>query len=71
MRSILVKVVLEISELRLKISSCPEKRVVQTLASNRADQPFDEWMGERHDWHRFDLDDFQDAKVGLPLMESI
>jgi hypothetical protein len=40
-------VLLEIDELHLQISDRPEERAVETFASNRSNQPFDEWMRER------------------------
>jgi hypothetical protein len=38
---------LEIEELHLQIRGRPEESAVQTLAPNRANEPFNEWMQER------------------------
>jgi hypothetical protein len=70
-RPVSIEVLLKVSKLCLKVGSRPEKRLVQTLLPNRPDQPFDEWMRERHSRDSFDFDDLQDAEVRLPLMESI
>ena len=51
-RAMTVIVPLEIKELHLQISGRPEERAVKTFAPNSADQPFDEWMRERHVRHR-------------------
>src|SRR5438128_263573 len=48
MRPVTVVVALEIEELHLHISGRPEQRAVQAFAAYRADQPFHEWMRERH-----------------------
>jgi hypothetical protein len=50
MRPVSIEILLKISKLRLKIGSCPEKRVVQTLSPNRTDQPFDKRMREQLDF---------------------
>ena len=42
-------------ELHLQISDRPEERAVETFASNRSNQPFDEWMRERYVRHRLDF----------------
>src|SRR5713226_8981372 len=46
MRSMAVIVTLEIEELHLQIRGRPEQGAVQTFAPNRANQPFNEGMGE-------------------------
>src|SRR5262249_10813158 len=66
-----VIVALEIEELHLQIRSRPEERVVQTLAPNGANQPFDEWMRERHERHGLDFFHAEDSEIGLPLVKSI
>jgi hypothetical protein len=43
----LIKISLEIEELCLQISRCPEERPVQAFSSYRADQPFNERMRQR------------------------
>ena len=69
MGAIVIKVLLEISELRLEIRRCPEKCLIEIFPSDRSDQPFDEWMRERHSRDSFDFDDLQDAEVRLPLVK--
>jgi hypothetical protein len=56
-RAMTVRVPLEIKESHLQVSGRPEQRAVETLAPNRADQAFDEWMRQRHIRHP--LDDFR------------
>jgi hypothetical protein len=55
MCSMTVIVPLEIEELHLQISGRPEEHQVQTFAPNRANQPLDEWMRERHVRHGLDF----------------
>jgi len=44
MRAMVVEVVPEPEQFIFEICGRPEQRVIQTLASNRADEPFDERM---------------------------
>ena len=53
----------------LQIGGRPEKRAVQALSSNRANESFDEWMRERRVRHRLDFLHVEDAQVRLPLVE--
>jgi hypothetical protein len=62
---------LEIKELHVQISGRPEQRAVETLAPNRADQPFDEWMRQRHVRHRLDGFHVEDSQMRLLLVESV
>jgi hypothetical protein len=71
MRSMAVIVPLEIEELRLQISGRPEEGVVQTFAPNRANQPFNEGMRERHVRHGLDFLHVEDPQIRLPLVEPI
>ena len=52
----------------LQIGGVPKQNVIQEFAADRADQPLDEWMRERHIGNRFDLFDIEDTKVRLPLV---
>ena len=62
---------LEIEELHLEVSGRPEYRVIQTLAPNGADQPFDKRMREWHVRHGLDVRHLKDSQIGLPLVEPI
>jgi hypothetical protein len=44
MRAMVVEVVPELKQFIFEICGRPEQRVIQILASNRAAEPFDEWM---------------------------
>jgi len=67
----LIKISLEIEELCLQISRCPEERPVQALSSYRADQPFNERMRHRDIGYCLDFGYLQDAQIGLPLLKAI
>ena len=60
MRSMTVVITLKIEELHFQICSRPEEHAVETFAPNRADQPFDKWMRQRHVGHRLDSRDVED-----------
>jgi hypothetical protein len=45
--------------------------MVQRLASNSADEPFDEGMRQRNLGDGLDFCHFQDPQIGLPLVEPI
>ena len=62
-RAVLIKISLEIEELCLQISRCPEEHPVQTLSSNRADQPFNERMPQRDMGCCLDFRYVQDAQL--------
>ena len=47
MRAMFIEISLEIEELCLQISRCPEERPVQALSSYCANQPFNERMPQR------------------------
>src|SRR5258707_10168090 len=70
-RAMTVKVLLEIQALALKISGRPEQSPVETFAANRTDEAFDEGMRQRRVRHRLDGFHVKDAKIRLPLMESV
>lgn len=65
MRSMTVIVTLEIEELHLQISARPEERAVQTFTPNGANQPFNEWMRERHIRHGLDFFHVEDPQIRL------
>jgi len=71
MRTMEIKVGLEIEQLAFKISGCPEQHAIQTLAADGADQPLDKWMGQRNVRHGLDLSYIQDSQICLPLVKAI
>ena len=71
MRSVTVVVALEIEELHLQISGRPEQGAVQAFAPNGADQPFNEWMRQRHIRDGLDFLHVEYSKIPLPLVEPI
>jgi hypothetical protein len=71
MRSMAVIVMLEIEELHLQIRGRPEQGTVQTFAPNGADQPFNEWVRERHVRDGLDFLHVENPKIPLPLVEPI
>jgi hypothetical protein len=66
MAAIPVVVALKLDKLHLKVACRPEERAVQALASNSADQTFDEGMRAGRIRHRLDFFDIEDAQVRLP-----
>lgn len=60
MRSMTVVIALKLEELHFQICSRPEEHAVETVAPNRADQPFDKWTRQRHVGHRLDFLDVED-----------
>ena len=70
-RAMTVVVLLKIKKSQLQVSDGPEQRAVETLAPNRADQAFDEWMRERHVRHRLDGCHVEDSQIRLPLVEPV
>ena len=71
MRAMVVEVVPELKEFIFEICGRPEQRVIQILASNRADEPFDERMRQGNAGDALDFCHLQNAQIGLPLMELI
>src|SRR5712691_2006665 len=71
MHSMTVIVTLEIEELPLEIRHRSEEGAVQTFAPNGANQPFNEWMRERHVRHGLDFFHVEYPQIRLPLMEPI
>src|SRR5262245_61685048 len=67
----LIKISLEIEELCLQISRCPEKRPVQAFSSYRAGQAFNEWMRQLDIGYGLDFCYVQDAQIGSPLLKPI
>ena len=66
-----VEVVPELEQFIFEICGRPEQRVIQILASNRADEPFDERMRQGNAGDALDFCHLQNAQIGLPLMELI
>jgi hypothetical protein len=71
MRAMVVEVVPELEQFIFEICGRPEQCVIQTLASNRADEPFDERMRQGNAGDALDFCHLQNAQIGLPLMELI
>jgi hypothetical protein len=71
MRAMTVVVALEIEEFHLQIRCGPEQGAVQTLTTNRFNEPFNEGMGEWHVWDGLDFSDVENPQIGLPLVEAI
>jgi hypothetical protein len=71
MRAMVVAVVPELEQFIFEICGRPEQRVIQILASNRADEPFDERMRQGNAGDALDFCHLQNAQIGLPLMELI
>ena len=61
----------ETEQLLFQIRRGPEQRMIQILASNRADQPFHKRMGEGNIGNGFDLGHLQYPQIGLPLPKPI
>jgi hypothetical protein len=68
--AVAVVIVLELIQLALKVGPIPEEHLIQVLAPNRADQPFDERMRNWGVRNRLDLLDLEYAQVGEPAVES-
>ena len=64
-----VEIVPELEQFIFEICGRPEQRVIQILASNRADEPFDERMRQGNAGDALDFCHLQNAQIGLPLME--
>jgi hypothetical protein len=71
MRTMMVKIGFEIEQLAFEIGGCPEKRTIQALSAEGADQPLHKGMGQGNVGHGFDFGHLQDSQVGLPLMKTI
>src|SRR5437016_14541892 len=71
MRAMVVKVGPEIEQLVFEICCRPKQCMIQILASNGADQPFNEWMGQADVGDGLDLCHLQYSQIGLPLVEPV
>ena len=71
MAAMVVVVVPEIKQFIFQIDRRPEQRVIQTFASNGADEPFHEGVGQRNVGDGLDFCHLQDPQIGLPLVELI
>ena len=61
MNAMSVVVIPELVQLPHEINRVPEERAIEILPPDRADQPFDERMGNRGVRHRLDLFDLEHA----------
>jgi hypothetical protein len=66
MRAMTVVVPLEIEEFHLPVRCGPEQGAVQTLTTNRSNQPFNEGLGEWHVWDYLDSSNIENQQIGLP-----
>ena len=57
-------------ELSLQIKRIPEEYVIEILAPQRADQPFDERMRYRYMGHRLDFVDFKYTQISEPTVTA-
>jgi hypothetical protein len=62
-------VIADVPELALEVPRVPEGGMVGSLAPDRPDQSFDEWVGHRHEGYGLDLCDAQNPEAGLPPVE--
>src|SRR5215471_991597 len=62
---------LEFEQLPLQVHHGPEQHPVQIFPPDRADQPLDKWMGERHIRKGLNFYDLQYPQIGLPWVEAI
>ena len=67
----IVEISCEIEQLVFEIRSRPEQRAIEIFASNRANEPFDEGMGQGNIGDGFDLGHAPYPQIGLPLPKSI
>ena len=70
MNAISVVIVFEFSQFALQVHRVPEKHPIQVLTPDRADQPFNEGVGDRSVRNRLDFLDLEHAQVGEPAVES-
>ncbi len=71
MRSMIVEVSREIEQFAFEIRRGPEQGAIQEFTSDRADESFHKWMGQRDIRYGLDFVDFEDSKIGLPLSKAI
>jgi len=71
MRAMVVEVGSEIEQFVFEIFGRPEQHVIQILASNGADWPFHERMGQGNVGDGLDFCHLQYSQIGLPLVEPI
>ena len=65
-----VVIIRERIQLSRQVDRAPEEQVIEIFAADRADQPFNERMGNRYVRNRFDLIDRKDAQVSQPPVEA-
>lgn len=69
MHALLVVIAAKHFQLARQVERVPEKHLIEDLAPNRADQPFDKWMRNRDVRNRFYLLDFEHPQVGKPTVK--
>jgi hypothetical protein len=67
----IVEISCEIEQLVFEIRRGPEQRAIEVFASNRANEPFDEGMGQGNIGDGFSLGHLQYSQIGLPLPKPI
>ena len=65
-----IVIIPECLQLARQVERVPEQHLVEILAPDRADQPFDERMRNRDVRNGFDLLDLEYPQVGEPTVES-
>ena len=70
MASAVVVIDCEIAQLARQIERIPEKHAIKVLASNRADQSFNERVRNWNVWNRLDLIDFEHAQICQPTVKA-
>src|SRR5258708_15704257 len=70
MNALLVVIAAEHFELPREIEGVPEKHLIEDLAPDRANQPFDERMRDRDVGHRFYFLDVEHPQVGKPAVKA-
>lgn len=60
----------EFFQLAAQIDRIPEELMIQRLATNRPDEPFDEGMGNPKMWDGLEFFDLQYPQVGKPAVKS-
>ena len=66
----LIIVIAECVQLTPQVDGVPEEHAIKIFAANRADQPFDERMRNRHVGNRLDRVNFEYTKVRKPAVKA-
>lgn len=69
MNAVSVVIVPKGIQLPFQIGCRPKQNLIEILAPDGPDQPFDEGMRDRYVWYRFNLLNTQYLQVGLPSVK--